>query len=168
MAVKALQFKTISMLQGGADAFVQGQLSTLINPSDGVGWMVKKIEMAFSTALAAVSADFNVKYALSRLTKAAMPDYSADDVILADGFSGSLTTSGQIVLPQLISYDVPDGVLVVGDTLYAQLDSDATALTIQAYMRIWYEEVRVTELEILRMIEQDAFSGGAGVVRIVP
>lgn len=152
MAIKALQFKTISMLQGGADAFIEGSISTLLNPADGYGWMLKRAEMTFDTALSAVSADFDIRWSISRLSKAATPDYASDDVILADGVAGSLTTSGQIVLPQRYEYDFPDGVLVVGDTLYAQLDSDATGLTIQAYLRVWFEQVKLSELEIWRTL----------------
>lgn len=154
MATKALQFKTIELVQGMADAFVEGNVATLIDPSRGIGWAIRFIEVAFATALSGVSADADIFWSLSRQSKGSTTDYGDDDVILADGVAVSLTTSGQMLIPQLHRYEVPDGVLVVQDVLYAQLDSTASGLASTAYVRVWYEEVKLGELEILRVLAE--------------
>lgn len=156
MAIQQLQFKTINLLQGGADAFVEGSAATGIDPSTGRAWLVRRVETLLVTTQAIISADAQLQYSLTRQSHAASADYGDDDVIFADGFANALTTSGEILLPRLRIWEPPGDVLVVGDTIYAQLDSDATGITMQAYMRIWYEEVKVTELEILRILAEQA------------
>jgi hypothetical protein len=38
--------------------------------------------------------------------------------------------------------------------IYAHLDSAATGLTLTAYMRLFYREVKLSEVDILRMLTQ--------------
>lgn len=156
MAQKPMEFRTINLLQGGADAFVEGSILTGIDPSEGLAWLLHRVEMLFETTQSIISADADLSYSLSRTSQAAIPSYDDDSVIMADGFSNALTTSGEIVLPRLRIWEPPEGVLVVGDTLYAQLDSTGTGMTMQAYMRVYFEEVKVSELEILRILANQA------------
>lgn len=145
------RYLTLTAVQGGADAFVQASVSTGIIPENGVGFKVIGMEIAFS-ALQAVSADFDITWSLSRDTKTGVTGLSDDDIILYDGFYGSLTTSGQILIPGRVQYPPQEGIYIVEPTIYLQFDSTATGLTSTASMRVYYEEVGLNEVDILRIL----------------
>lgn len=156
MGANIARFRNITLTQGGADAFVQATEATGISPSSGVVWMLRRAEIEFpqSAALQNISADCAVHVALTRDTKAAMSDLNDSDTLMVDGFFASLTTSGQVVIPQVLYHDFPDGILVVEPNLYAHLDSAATGLTLTAYLRLFYDEVKMSEVDILRQLTQ--------------
>ncbi len=150
------RFRNITLTQGGADAFVQAEEITGIDPSSGQGWLLKRLEVQFPLAsgLQGLSADSGVQFGLTRDTKVAVSDLSDSDTIMTDGFFNALTTSGELFVPDLFVYHFPDGVLVVEPSLFAHLDSSSTGLTLTANMRLYYETVKLSEVEILRMLTQ--------------
>lgn len=146
------RYLTISVTQGSGDAFVQGSVSTGIIPEEGRGLQVVGMEVAFNPGLEAVSADFDVYWSLTRDTKASVAYYSDDDTILYDGFCGSLTTSGQIYIPLRHQYPPQDGIFIVEPNIYFQLDSAATGLQLTSHVRVYYSEVQLSEVDILRIL----------------
>jgi len=146
------RYLTISMTQGSADAFVQGTVDTGIIPEEGRGLKVVKAEFFLSTPLQAVSADFDIFWSLTRDTKLTVTGVTDDDSLLYDGWSGSLTTSGQILIPARREYSELEGIYLVEPTIYGQLDSTATGLTLSAQWRLWYQEVSLSEIDILRIL----------------
>jgi len=156
MTQAVARFRNLVLTQGSADAFVQASEATGIDPGAGKGWLLTRVETWFPIAsnLQGMSADAAVHFALTRDSKAALSDLSDSDVIFCDGFSNALTTSGEVVVPNLYVNVLPEGTVIVEPTIYAHLDSTATGLTMTAHMRIYYEEVRLSEIEILRMLSQ--------------
>ena len=150
------RFRNITMTQGGADAFVQTSEVTGIDPSSGRGWALRRAEIQFPQAagLQGLSADSAIHWALTRDSKTAMSDLNDQDTIFAGGIFNALTTSGEIALPSVHMHTFPDGIIVVEPILYAHLDSAATGLILTAHMRLFYEEVKLSEVEILRMLAQ--------------
>lgn len=150
------QYRDIVLTQGSADAFVQATENTGITPSLKTAWQILGVEFMFSpsVSLESVSADFNIQWSLSRESLAASPGLDNADVLYADGIAGSLTTSGQILIPRCYRWQAPAGMAIVAPTIYAQLDSNATALTLAGTMRVYFEEIALSELEILRMLSQ--------------
>lgn len=148
------RYLTLTLAQGGADAFDEGSVSTGIVPEDGFGLRVLAIEFWISNSLAAVSADFDIHWSLTRDTKTAVVALEDADCILYDGINGSLTTSGQILVPSLWRYPFIEGVYIVEPTIYGQIDSTATGLTLSAAgFRIYYDEVALSEVDILRVLQ---------------
>lgn len=156
MSVPILQYRNIVVTQGGADAFVQVTEPTGIDADRGMGWMIDRVEVMFGNdiALQNVSADFSISWSLTRDSETAIVSLDEASAIFAGGIAGSLTTSGQILLPRVHTWIAPQGIVVVNPNLYAQLDSDATGLTLSADFRIYYSSVKLSELEILRMLSQ--------------
>jgi hypothetical protein len=146
------RYLTITMTQGSADAFVQGTVDTGIIPEQGLGLQVVAMELIFASALQGVSADFEMTWSLTRDTKLAVTAYSDQECILFDGQAGSLTTSGQILVPYRFAYPAIEGIYLVEPTIYGQLDSSATGLTLTAYWRLYYQEVALSEVDILRVL----------------
>ena len=153
MAQQVDRFKTITMVQGAADAFVQGSVATDIISSDGMGWLISLVEVKLvGSYMSLLSADADLLWALSRDTKAVLPNLDDTDAIYTDGFAVALTTSGQIAVPLLKTWVPPAGTIVVEPILYAQLDSTATGQAQTVVMRIHYDLVKLSEIEILRLL----------------
>lgn len=150
------RFRNLTLTQGGADAFVQATEYTGIDPSTGMGWMLERMEIEFPQAagLQGISADCAVHLALTRESKTAMSDINDSDTLAVMGFFNALTTSGQLLIPQTMIYTFPPGVVVVEPYIFAHLDSAATGLTLTAYVRLFYSDVKLSEVEMLRMLTQ--------------
>jgi hypothetical protein len=143
-----------TVIQGGADAFICTALATDLNPSDGYAFKIVAVEGNFSTAIAmqGMSADCKVMWALSRDIKVAMADLNDTDLIFRDGFYQGLTTSGAFIREDGFKWVPNHDVYIVEPNIYLVLDSDATGIQISMAWRIYYEEVKLTEVEILRLI----------------
>lgn len=150
------QFRNITLTQGSADAFVQGTEPTGIDPAHGIGWELTRIELFFANTvtLEALSADNSVAWSLTRDSETAVMSLDDADCLHANGFAVPLTTSGEVFVPRLYVWTPPPGLVIVSPNLYAQLDSTGTGLTLVATMRVYYESVKLSELEVLRMLSQ--------------
>lgn len=156
MSANIARYRNITLTQGGADAFVQSEEITGIDPTTGRAWQLERLELHIpqATALQGVSADFSITTSLSRDTKTAVAEVNDNDCLATMSLFGALTTSGQIVIASPLIYTFQPGVLVVEPELFMQLDSAATGLTLTAYARLYYSEVKLSEVDILRMLTQ--------------
>jgi len=150
-ALNIQRWLDISLVQGGADAFVQGSVATDIVPEDGLILRITDIWMEIVTSLTGLGADSSIEWSVTRDTKTAVAKLSDPDSFLSDLWSLAFTTSGQTWLQQLFRYENLKGVYLVEPTVYAQLDSTTTGATITANVRLFYEEVRANEVDILRI-----------------
>lgn len=155
MATIISRYLQIALTQGGADTFVQGSVDTGILPENGLAYKVNEIEISFSSSFAGLSADAVCRWSVTRDTKTGVAALSDPDVFLEDGFAVSLTTSGQILVPQKYRYPGLSGVYLVEPTVYAQLGSSGTGLTNVATMRLYYETIKVSEIDILRILNNN-------------
>lgn len=147
------RYLSLTTTQGGADAFVQAQVDTEIIPADGMGKRITAIELLFTpNFLLSVAADAYVKWSLSRDTKTAIGEYSDTDIVYGDGIEFTFLTSGAGVNRHNQMWIPPVGIFLVEPIIYAQLDSNATGNTITANWRIHYEDVKLSEVEILRLL----------------
>ena len=156
MANQIAQYRNITLTQGGADAFVQAIEYTNIDPSIGNCWLIRRVEMSFNLTclLENLSADAAIQWSLARESLTAVGGLDNADVLHNNGFAIALTTSGQPFIPKTFVWEPPSGLMVVTPALYAQLDSTATGLTLVASMRVYYETIKLSELDILRMLSQ--------------
>ena len=152
MAVSIQRYLSMTCTQGGADTFVQASVNTEIVPADGYAFKVTGIDFAITSPLNGIAADCRLQWSLSRDTKTAICPYNDSDSILYDQFNVSFTTSGIIYIPGSSRYRNLDGIYLVEPTIYAQLASASTGLTNVADWRIYYEEVKLSEVEILRIL----------------
>jgi hypothetical protein len=154
MALNIPLYKTVALVQGGADAFVQSTITTEINPSDGLVWKILGVEVGFDPSLMMLlSADSWVMWQITRDTKTATTNYVDQDVVMLDGFSNSLTTSGEVLVPLSHKWEPIGDLIFAEPTMYLALDSANTGQVLSATMRVYYEMVKATEIEILRMLQ---------------
>lgn len=152
MALNIANWFTIGLVQGSADAFVQNSIATDIVPENGVILRVTQIHFVIESNLSAIAADSQVEWSLTRATKTAVAGLSDNDAFLYDSFSYSLTTSGAVIFKQGFFYQDLVGIYLAEPTIYAQLDSTATAIAITARLRVFYEEQKASEVDILRIL----------------
>jgi len=151
-------YRTFSFEQGSADAFIQAQINTGINPGDGRGWELLTLEVMINPSCTPqiLSADCDLGYSLCRASQTAVVPLNDNDCLAADGVAISLTTNGQVVIPLRYEYDFVPGTVVVDPTLFFQFDSTATGVTFVGEARLYFRQVKITELEALRMLSQGA------------
>lgn len=154
MATTIARHLSFNSSPGAADVFGQTQFATGLIPADGFAFKILRVVYSFvqTTLFQGISADCDVYWSLTRDTKTAVANLYDQDCINYGGFSISLTTSGQVVIPHVHEWIPPDGVFIVEPYLYFQLDSTATVLSPEVNGRVYYEEVKLSEVEILRLL----------------
>jgi len=150
-----------TITQGGADAFVQATMETALTGQTKQAYKVLEIQIENANANsiffgAGVAEEWEI--ALSRRSKAAIPEISDVDVIKKFKFGTTYQTAvGQGVQPDgILLWQPPAGLepIVVEDPLYIQLDSNATGLTHSAIVVVTYELVTISEVDRLNLIAQ--------------
>jgi len=155
MALDTIRWLDITCTQGGADAFVQGSVSTDLVPEDGYVYKVNRVVADLVTNISAIAADSQIEWSMTRDTKTAVAAFNDSDTIIHNTISFALVTSGAAFFNGLFEYDFADrGVFLVEPTIYAQFDSTATTLTMTMLFRIYYSLVRATEIDILRIVNE--------------
>ena len=141
-----------TLTQGSNDAFVQVEMDTGLAGQTRRAFRIGQIELEFPTTIAGSNALWEV--ALSRRSKAAMPNVSDLDVIRKFKQKNSLITSGAIVVPAIDVWVPQAEVLVVEDTMYWQLDTDQTSATNVVQARVLYDLVEISEIDRLTLLTQ--------------
>jgi len=140
---------SITATQGSADAFVQGSVLTGLQSRQA--YNLRRIGVEFSPNLSRVdNADLEV--ALTRRTKTAMPNISDVTVIFKCKFETNILTSGALWFPDIFWFDMVQDVPIVEETLYMQLDSNATTLTHTAIMRLEVDDDTISDIERLTLL----------------
>jgi len=143
----------VTLTQGSADAFVQGTIATGIVPADGLIQKIVRVVFQFNAqSFDGIASDCSVYWSIARDTKTAVAALSDADSILYDGLDIAFTTSGAVMVPLTYTYEPSDGFFIAEPNIYVQLDSNATGETMTCNVRMFYEEVRASEVDILRLL----------------
>jgi hypothetical protein len=153
MALKAAATPlVISLVQGSADAFVQGSVLTGLTGNQAYALLGVAKEILNAATLMTAAADFEISMALTRRSKAAMPNISDSDVIWKSVLAFNFTTSGVTELT-LTEYWKPDlEIPIVEETIYAQLDSTGTGAVQSAILRMDVEVDTMSPIDRLNLI----------------
>jgi hypothetical protein len=151
-----------TVTQGGADAFAVAELPTALTGIRGTAFRV--LRMGYEFTLPAVpnfpigaAAAQELELALSRRTKAAMPNANDVDVIqkwkwaspgrdTAVGY-GPVVESAGVIVPG-------EQLLIVEDPIFALIDSTGTTGTWAAVVWFDYEAVRISDIDRLTLLTQ--------------
>lgn len=142
-----------TLTQGSADAFVQATVQTALEGLTTTAYKINRVTLEFAQAFVGASAA-NYEVALTRRSKAAMPNITDQDVMMKKALRESFTTSGMIILDGVIEYTPAIELLVVEDYLYFQLDSNGTSVANTVYALIEYEIQRISEIDRLTLLTQ--------------
>lgn len=148
--VTIARYLTAQCVQGSADSFVQDAITTGLVPADGFAF--KLTRMVYDVNPLPLVANCDRTFSLTRDTKTAVCKYDDPDTLFMQMDVARLVTSGGFIAPASGMIDFPDGIYVVEPTIYLQLDSSTTSLTMTMNARFYYEEVKLSEVEILRLL----------------
>lgn len=151
MALEIARHFDVRLTQGSADAFVQDTVVTGLLPSDGLAYVITRAEIMYNFIPGLTNA-LQLQWSITRDTKTAIADYSDPDTLYSDAFGVRVTTSGTMLYEQRREIIFPDGLFVVEPYIYCQYDSANTAVSGVLDMRLWYTTQKLTEVEILRLL----------------
>lgn len=145
-----------SVTEGAADAFAEASIQTALEGQTANAYSVTAITFEFDTThvIAGNAAPMDVELALTRRTKAAMPNITDTDVVFK-WHRGALGASniGWFGQPDLLfEYRPPSELIIVEDPIYFQIDSTATALTLTCLVAIEFEIVAISSLDRLTLL----------------
>jgi len=147
------RYINLKATEGGADAFVEDSEVTNIVPSEGRAFLITEITVYIEpSSFYTASSDFFIAWSLTRDSKLAIAQYDDPECFLSDGIAHLLTTSGSSIINTSYRYNPPGGILLVEPSVYFQLDSTGVGGAVTAYARLAYDEVKVTEVDILRLL----------------
>lgn len=148
------KFLSGSVVQGSADAFATAAIATGI-ASVNLGLRVRRIE--FSIPYPA-EVDSSIDVEVTRRLPTAMLGLADRRSLIYRNYKMMLTTSGQVIWPQVIAHDFPKDfeLLIVEDPIYLSVDSTGTSATSTLVARIYYEEVRLTDVQKLSALQESA------------
>lgn len=142
-----------TVTQGAADAFVQGQINTGLSVASKDAYLIKAITLEFVTTALSTTDQSNYEIALSRVSKAAMPNTYDNDVLYKWKRATRLTTSGALV-QDLVVVIVPDNeIKVIEGIIYLDFDSNATGGVNQLVVRIDCELTTVSDAERISILQ---------------
>jgi len=146
------RYLSLTNTQGGADTFNETSVATEILPENGLVYKITGIDFMLLNPMQTLAADFYIQWSLTRDTKTAAATIADPDSFLFDRLTLALTTSGAVLIPNVFRYQNLNGLYIVEPTIYAQLQSATTGLTLVADWRVYYEEVKMNEIDILRVL----------------
>lgn len=153
MAQQIDLWKYLNLTQTVADTMVEASAATEIDPANGEAWLITQIDITYAlSALMNNTGDFLYTYSVTRDTKTGVASYGDVDTIHTGGFARTFTTSGSDSISATEIYVPPAGTLFVEPEIFAQFNTVGTGAVQAAFMRIHYQLVRVTEVEILRLL----------------
>lgn len=151
---------SVLVTQGGADAFVEAQLPTALDGIVDRAYRVNEISFEVLTPPTGypfgAAAAMDLEIAITRRTKAAMPNIEDVDLIKKFHFAAQvLTAVGATPIFEAAPVWQPRGgqdILIVEDPLFVQVDSTATGNAFAVRVMIDYEVVAISQLDRLTLL----------------
>lgn len=138
-----MKFLAATVTQASNDAFATAEMATgLANLS--LGYRVRGIVFQMPV-LPEVDCDCDVQ--LVRRTPTALVNIADRTLIWSHNVIKQLTTSGTFIFSQFVSWIFPKDLemLIVEDPIFLSIDSTTTSASNTARVRVFYEEVKLSE-----------------------
>lgn len=142
-------------IQTGADTFTVSKLSLPI--LDGkTGYQFNGLEIWWRNGEAVGAADFEVKCSIQTISTQSF--ISDDEWLVGDGWAGQNTAAAAVIIPLEIHklFMLPEARVTVQPDIYFAIFSANTAQANQIDFIAYYETVKLTELEYLRLLASGA------------
>jgi hypothetical protein len=143
----------VVVTQGGADTLTQVAIPTGLTADGKLGWLIKRLNTFWSNGYTSVAADQKISAILStQVTSATVP---TDPEELARNVWAVSNTAGVAVAYPLELQKQTNAAadrVTVQPTLYATVESAGTGLANLVYFEFEYEDVKLTDIEVLRLL----------------
>lgn len=155
MNMAALAYLTGTATQGSADAFVEAEIATALQGLSNVAFRVRELLFELPNVGNATGGP-NIEAAISRRSKAAMPNITDRDVIAKIFHQANFTTSGAMNMERVrrLTFTEDDELLIVEDPVYLDVDSNATSAANTVRVRIGYERASISAVDRLTLLTQ--------------
>jgi hypothetical protein len=138
--------------QGGADTFTSAQILTGLTVDGKAGWQINGFKAFWSNGYTAAAADAIANCVLSTLTTVTLPN--ADDEIAR--VSWAVQNTGGVAVAfsfePIKKAELTEPRVTAQTDLYVHANSTTTGLTNVFYYEISYEIIKLTDLEVLRLL----------------
>lgn len=151
----SLKWIVASATQGSNDAFVEAEIATGLSNVARTAYRIRVIEW-YHSSLPGVDCQLEM---ILRRNSSATIGYSSQAVIAGLRKVVDFTTSGAIVdeaFPNARHYSKDTELLIVEETLYLDVDSNATSQQNNCIVRIGVEQRSITENERLAILAASA------------
>lgn len=142
--------------QTGADTFTAVTIDTNITADGKSGWEIKAFSAYYANGETAAAADSDVNVVLA--TQAAVTTFDQDEEIYRLNWSVANTAGVAVAYPLNLvkreEFIVPR--LTVQPALYVHVSSTLSGLANAIYFELAYDIVKLTDLEVLRLLQGGA------------
>jgi hypothetical protein len=142
--------------QGGADTFTIATIDTNITADGKSGWEIQAFSAYYANGETAAAADSDFNCVLA--TQATVTTFDQDEEIYRLNWSvantGGVAVAYPLNLVKREQFIVPR--LTVQPALYVHASSTLTGLANLVYFEIAYDIVKLTDLEVLRLLQGGA------------
>lgn len=147
---------SLLVTQGGADTYTAGTVSTGITLDGKSGWSITGMEAFWVDGAAVAAADWSL-YAVVGTLPTATTFGSADEVgRLAWGMQNTAGVAVSLMYEPIKQGFLVEPRITVQPDIYCQVTSSNTAQANDVIFVIYYDVVKLTDLEVMRL-----YAGGA-------
>jgi len=142
--------------QGGADTFTAVAIDTNLTVDGKAGWSISAIEAYWVDGAAVAAGDWSIHAKLA--TIATSTSFVDDDEIARVDWGLQNTGGVAVSVPYepFRGISLPEPRVTVQPIIYVQVESSGTAQANDVIFRVYYDIVKLTDLEVLRLL-----AGGA-------
>lgn len=138
--------------QTGADAFTSATISTGITVDGKVGWEVTGFKAFWGNGYTAAAADAICNAVLATIGTATTPNLDDEIVRVSWAVQNTAGVAVAMVFEPNKLADLTESRLTVQPEIYVHANSTTTGLTNVLYYEISYEVVKLTDIEVLRLL----------------
>lgn len=138
--------------QTGADTFTAAAIDTGLTSDGKAGWQINSIKVFWENGYSAAATDQTISAILS--TQATLTTPNDNEELVRVNWAVANTGGVAVAYPVDLLKERAAAIdrVTVQPTLYAQVSSVTTGLTNVIYFEIDYEIVKLTEIEVLRLL----------------
>jgi hypothetical protein len=139
--------------QGGADTFIATSIDTNLTADGKSGWEIKAVRAYYSNGETGAAADADVNLIVA--VQATVTTFDQDEEIARLNWAVANTAGVAVAYPlELIkSQQLFAPRITVQPLVYVQVSSTASGLANVIYWEIFYEIVKLTDIEVLRLLQ---------------
>jgi len=138
--------------QGGADTFTSVQVLTGLTADGKAGWDIKGFRVFWSNGYTAVAGDAILNGVLATIPTVTLPNNDAEILRVSWGVQNTAGVAVAFNFEPIKSIEQIDGRVTAQPDLYVHANSTGTGLTNVLYYQIDYEIVKLSDLEVLRLL----------------
>lgn len=140
------------VIQSGNDTSTRVEIDTDLAVDGRAGWQIRGIRVLWEDCVSVAAADWFLSFVLT--TTNADPSYAAWDDVIAGVYWGLQNTAAVAVavpVEPVKTHMLDEPRVIAADTIYAGIISTATGATNQGIIEVFYDIVKLSDLEVLRL-----------------